>query len=79
MSGVKKTLPFLGASAWIVAGVAFAQLPVLELSAGIHLIRAEVANTFETRAELLTRLCEALVTVADAYDHTVKPARAKTG
>src|SRR5215510_10038616 len=28
-----------------------AQLPVLELNAGIHLIRAEVANTFETRAQ----------------------------
>jgi uncharacterized membrane protein (UPF0127 family) len=29
---------------------AFAQLPILELSAGIHLIRAEVASTFESRA-----------------------------
>jgi hypothetical protein len=27
-----------------------ADLPVLELSAGIHLIRAEVANTFDSRA-----------------------------
>src|SRR5207302_5111028 len=50
MSGVNRTVAFLGASAWIAASVAFAQLPVLELSAGIHLIRAEVANTFETRA-----------------------------
>src|SRR5215471_9007718 len=30
---------------------AFAQLPTIELTAGIHLIRAEVANTFETRAQ----------------------------
>jgi uncharacterized protein len=30
---------------------AHAQLPMLELSAGIHLIRAEVANTFDTRAQ----------------------------
>lgn len=33
-----------------VAGPAVGQLPTLELSAGIHLIRAEVANTFDTRA-----------------------------
>src|SRR5207247_10598493 len=51
MSGVKKTLAFLGAAAWITASVAFAELPTLELSAGIHLIRAEVAYTFETRAQ----------------------------
>jgi uncharacterized membrane protein (UPF0127 family) len=30
---------------------AFAQLPTIELNAGIHLIRAEVASTFETRAQ----------------------------
>jgi uncharacterized protein len=35
----------------ITAQAALAQLPTLELSAGIHLIRAEVANTFETRAQ----------------------------
>jgi uncharacterized protein len=29
----------------------FAQLPTMELNAGIHLIRAEVANTFESRAQ----------------------------
>ena len=29
---------------------AVAQLPMLELNAGIHLIRAEVANTFDSRA-----------------------------
>ena len=51
MSGVKRTLRFLGASAWLAAGAALAQLPVLELSAGIHLIRAEVAYTVETRAQ----------------------------
>jgi uncharacterized membrane protein (UPF0127 family) len=33
------------------AGPALAQLPAIEISAGIHLIRAEVANTFETRAQ----------------------------
>jgi uncharacterized membrane protein (UPF0127 family) len=32
------------------SGPAFGQLPTLELSAGIHLIRAEVANTFDSRA-----------------------------
>jgi uncharacterized membrane protein (UPF0127 family) len=31
-------------------GSAGAQLPTLELNAGIHLIRAEVASTFEARA-----------------------------
>jgi len=52
ISSVKeKTLALLGAVAWIVASVAFAELPILELSAGIHLIRAEVAYTFETRAQ----------------------------
>jgi uncharacterized protein len=38
-------------SVLLAAAAAFAQLPTLELSAGIHLIRAEVANTFETRAQ----------------------------
>jgi uncharacterized membrane protein (UPF0127 family) len=33
------------------APAAFAQLPTIELNAGIHLIRAEVASTFETRAQ----------------------------
>src|SRR5262245_42870561 len=33
------------------APAALAQLPTMELNAGIHLIRAEVANTFETRAQ----------------------------
>src|SRR2546427_11031671 len=35
----------------VAAATAFAQLPTMELSAGIHLIRAEVAYTFETRAQ----------------------------
>ena len=47
----KKIPAFLGAAALIAASVAFAQLPILELSAGIHLIRAEAASTFETRAQ----------------------------
>ena len=33
------------------AGVAVAQLPTMELSAGIHVVRAEVAHTFETRMQ----------------------------
>jgi uncharacterized membrane protein (UPF0127 family) len=41
----------LGACVALAASGAFAQLPTLELTAGIHLIRAEVANTFETRAQ----------------------------
>ena len=38
------------AGGWF-ANPALAQMPTLELSAGIHLIRAEVAHTFETRAQ----------------------------
>ncbi len=38
------------AGAWF-ANLALAQMPTMELSAGIHLIRAEVAHTFETRAQ----------------------------
>src|SRR5262249_51122600 len=41
----------LAAAAWAIATPAFAQLPTMELGAGIHLIRAEVANTFESRAQ----------------------------
>jgi uncharacterized protein len=33
------------------APAALAQLPTVELTAGIHVIRAEVANTFDTRAQ----------------------------
>jgi uncharacterized membrane protein (UPF0127 family) len=47
----KKITAFLGVAAWIAASVAFAELPILELSAGIHLIRAEAASTFEARAQ----------------------------
>jgi len=35
----------------VAAATAFAQLPTVELSAGIHLIRAEVAHTFDTRGQ----------------------------
>ena len=38
------------AAAVVASAPAFAQLPMLELNAGIHLIRAEVASTFESRA-----------------------------
>ena len=48
---MKKIPASLAAAACIAAGVAFAELPILELSAGIHLVRAEVAYTFETRAQ----------------------------
>jgi hypothetical protein len=41
----------LGLCAALAAQAALAQLPTVELTAGIHLIRAEVANTFETRAQ----------------------------
>jgi uncharacterized membrane protein (UPF0127 family) len=40
----------IAAGAWL-ASLALAQMPTMELSAGIHLIRAEIANTFETRAQ----------------------------
>ncbi|HKW37628.1 MAG TPA: DUF192 domain-containing protein [Burkholderiales bacterium] len=47
-----KTLPALVAGSSIfAAAAASAQLPTLELSAGIHLIHAEIANTFESRAQ----------------------------
>jgi len=35
----------------LASAAAYAQLPTIELNAGIHLIRAEVASTFETRAQ----------------------------
>src|SRR5690349_24609216 len=38
-------------AAAIAAPAALAQMPTVELTAGIHLIRAEVANTSETRAQ----------------------------
>lgn len=43
-------LPSLGVAWAVVAAAAASDLPVLELNAGIHLIRAEVASTFESRA-----------------------------
>src|SRR5262249_12986205 len=39
------------AAALAVAASAHAQLPTMELNAGIHVIHAEVANTFESRAQ----------------------------
>ena len=42
----------IGVCAGALAGaIAFAQLPTVELSAGIHLVRADVAYTFDTRAQ----------------------------
>ena len=40
----------LGAAALIAAGAVTAQLPTIVLTAGMHLIRAEVAADFDTRA-----------------------------
>lgn len=40
----------LAVAAAVLGGSARAQMPVLRLNAGIHLIRAEVAYTFDTRA-----------------------------
>src|SRR5882724_12353480 len=48
----KAFLPTIAVAAFAIAAqTAFAQSPTMELSAGIHVIRAEVANTFETRAQ----------------------------
>jgi uncharacterized membrane protein (UPF0127 family) len=48
----KRILAAVGAAvAAMAANVVFAQLLTMELSAGIHLIRAEIAHTFETRAQ----------------------------
>ncbi|HEY7675116.1 MAG TPA: DUF192 domain-containing protein [Burkholderiales bacterium] len=41
----------LVAAVAMIAQGAFAQLPTMELAAGVHLIRAEVAYTFEARAQ----------------------------
>jgi uncharacterized membrane protein (UPF0127 family) len=48
---LKTTLARVAALCAFIAAPAFAQLPTMELNAGIHLIRAEVANTFESRAQ----------------------------
>jgi len=48
----RRVLATLGAAvAAMAANVVSAQLPTMELSAGIHLIRAEVAHTFDARTE----------------------------
>lgn len=44
-----RMLAFFFCFAILVGGTVFAQLPTLELSAGIYVIRAEIASTFETR------------------------------
>ena len=53
MSPSPKTfLPNIAVAVFAIAAqTAFAQSPTMELSAGIHVIRAEVANTFENRAQ----------------------------
>ena len=48
----KRVLAAVGAAvAAMAANVVSAQLPIVKLSAGIHLIRAELAHTFDARAE----------------------------
>ena len=44
-------IAFLFYAALLAVGVALAQLPIMELSAGIHVVRAEVAHSFETRMQ----------------------------
>ena len=47
-----RVLAALGAATLaMAASVGLAQLPTMEFSVGIHLIRADVAYTFETRAQ----------------------------
>lgn len=41
---------YAAVTAMLAGAAAAAQLPTLKLSAGIHLVTAEVANTYETRA-----------------------------
>lgn len=48
---LKPVLASTAALGTFVAAAVYAQLPTVELSAGIHLIRAEVANSFESRAQ----------------------------
>ena len=48
---LKTILAKVAALCAFIAAPAFAQLPTMELNAGIHLIRAEVADTFESRAQ----------------------------
>jgi len=50
MNAYKTLRVFAVAVGLLVALPAQGELPIIRLSAGIHLIRAEVANTFETRA-----------------------------
>jgi uncharacterized membrane protein (UPF0127 family) len=48
---LKTTFARVAALCAFVATAAFAQLPTMQLGAGIHVIHAEVANTFESRAQ----------------------------
>lgn len=48
---MKTTVAGAAALCAFAATAAFAQLPTMELTAGIHLIHAEVANSFESRAQ----------------------------
>lgn len=53
-SGVARSITllafFLAAASWVPLS-ASAEMPTLELNAGVHRIEAEVASTFSTRAE----------------------------
>jgi len=50
-SSLKKSFAKVAVATFAIAAqAAFAQMPTLELTAGIHVIRAEVANTAETLA-----------------------------
>lgn len=46
-----RLLAFFFCFAILAGGAVFAQLPTMELSAGIYVIRAEIASTFETRMQ----------------------------
>jgi len=50
-STVKSRILVLFCAASIAAKAAIGQSPTVELAAGIHLIRAEIAYTYETRAQ----------------------------
>jgi len=50
-TGPKTAAAVITLIAATAAPAALAQLPTVELTAGIHLIRAEVANTFEARTQ----------------------------
>jgi len=47
---MKLRLPLTAAAALAAASPSFAQMPTVQLAAGIYLVRAEVASTYDTRA-----------------------------